>query len=78
MCGLDVEQSLFHHYIRLLMSLDDSLGSLVRPKIVRSVHFCPATKKTIERKYTDMASLDPFPSTGIYPTKVSIGGDAVG
>lgn len=44
-------------------------SSLIRPKVVRSVHFCPATKKTIERKYTDMTSLDPFPSSGVYPTK---------
>ncbi|XP_061478298.1 DNA replication licensing factor MCM3 isoform X2 [Rhineura floridana] len=43
--------------------------SLVRPKIVRSVHYCPATKKTIERRYTDMTSLEPFPSTAVYPTK---------
>ncbi|CAJ0951792.1 unnamed protein product [Ranitomeya imitator] len=43
--------------------------SLVRPKVVRSVHYCPATKKTIERKYTDMTSLDAFPSSAIYPTK---------
>ncbi|XP_073481262.1 DNA replication licensing factor MCM3 [Aquarana catesbeiana] len=43
--------------------------SLVRPKVVRSVHYCPATKKTIERKYTDMTSLDAFPSTAVYPTK---------
>uniref|UniRef100_A0A673KN70 DNA replication licensing factor MCM3 n=1 Tax=Sinocyclocheilus rhinocerous TaxID=307959 RepID=A0A673KN70_9TELE len=42
--------------------------SLVRPKVVRSVHFCPATKKTMERKYTDMTSLDAFPSSAIYPT----------
>ncbi|XP_060773434.1 DNA replication licensing factor MCM3 [Neoarius graeffei] len=43
--------------------------SLVRPKVVRSVHYCPATKKTLERKYTDMTSLDAFPSSSIYPTK---------
>ncbi|CAB1443296.1 unnamed protein product [Pleuronectes platessa] len=43
--------------------------SLVRPKVVRSVHYCPATKKTMERKYTDMTSLDAFPSSAIYPTK---------
>lgn len=47
-----------------------SVGSLVRPKVVRSVHYCPATKKTMERKYTDMTSLDAFPSSAIYPTKV--------
>ncbi|XP_062412117.1 MCM3 minichromosome maintenance deficient 3 (S. cerevisiae), like isoform X2 [Sardina pilchardus] len=44
-------------------------GSLVRPKIMRSVHYCPATKKTLERKYTDLTSLDAFPSSSIYPTK---------
>ncbi|KFP83855.1 DNA replication licensing factor MCM3, partial [Apaloderma vittatum] len=43
--------------------------SVVRPKIVRSVHYCPATKKTIERRYTDMTSLDAFPSSSVYPTK---------
>ncbi|CAM4529938.1 DNA replication licensing factor MCM3 [Lepidochelys kempii] len=43
--------------------------SLVRPKIVRSVHYCPATKKTIERRYTDMTTLEAFPSSSVYPTK---------
>ncbi|KAL7888139.1 hypothetical protein AOLI_G00031130 [Acnodon oligacanthus] len=43
--------------------------SLVRPKIMRSVHYCPATKKILERKYTDLTSLDAFPSSAIYPTK---------
>lgn len=43
--------------------------SLVRPKVVRSVHYCPTTKKTMERKYTDMTSLDAYPSSAIYPTK---------
>ncbi|XP_072028727.1 zygotic DNA replication licensing factor mcm3-like [Amphiura filiformis] len=43
--------------------------SLVRPKVVRSVHYCPATKKTMERKYTDLTSLDAFPSSSVYPTR---------
>ena len=43
--------------------------SLIHPKVVRSVHYCPATKKVIERKYTDMTSLDAFPSSSVYPTK---------
>lgn len=47
-------------------------GSLIRPKIVRSVHYCPATKKTIERRYADMTSLDAHPTSGVYPTKVSL------
>uniref|UniRef100_A0A3P8XV59 DNA replication licensing factor MCM3 n=1 Tax=Esox lucius TaxID=8010 RepID=A0A3P8XV59_ESOLU len=51
------------------LSLLFPAGSLVRPKVVRSVHYCPATKKTMERKYTDMTSLDAFPSSAIYPTK---------
>ncbi len=46
-------------------------GSLVSPKVVKSVHYCPATKKTIERKYSDLTSLNPFPTSGAYPTKVS-------
>ena len=48
------------------------LGSLVRPKVIKSVHYCPATKKTIERKYSDLTSLDPFPTSGVYPTKVQL------
>ncbi|KAM5157727.1 maternal DNA replication licensing factor mcm3 isoform 1-T1 [Mantella aurantiaca] len=43
--------------------------SLVRPKVMRSVHYCPATKKTLERKYSDLTTLEAFPSTAIYPTK---------
>ncbi|XP_049870494.1 DNA replication licensing factor Mcm3 [Pectinophora gossypiella] len=43
--------------------------SLVRPKVVRSVHYCPATKKVMERKYTDLTSFEAFPSTAVYPTK---------
>lgn len=43
--------------------------SLVRPKVVRSVHYCPATKKTIERRYTDLTTLEAFPSSSVYPTK---------
>lgn len=37
--------------------------------MARSVHYCPATGKTIERMYTDMASYDSTPSSSIYPTK---------
>lgn len=43
--------------------------SLVRPKVVRSVHYCPETKKVIERKYTDLTSLEAVPSSAAYPTK---------
>ncbi|CAH8526325.1 unnamed protein product [Heterobilharzia americana] len=44
-------------------------ASLIRPKVVCSVHYCPATKKTVERRYADLSSLEPYPSAGAYPTK---------
>jgi len=43
--------------------------SLVRPKVVKSVHYCPATTKTMERTYTDLTSFDAYPSTAAYPTQ---------
>ncbi|VDM37552.1 unnamed protein product [Toxocara canis] len=43
--------------------------SMIRPKVVRSVHYCPATKKTFERNYTDLTSYDAFPSSSVYPTE---------
>ncbi|KAK2718992.1 hypothetical protein QYM36_006118 [Artemia franciscana] len=43
--------------------------SMVHPKLVRSVHFCPATGKSMERKYTDLTSYDAYPSSAVYPTK---------
>lgn len=43
--------------------------SLVRPKVTKSVHYCPATKKSMERMYTDLTSLEAYPSSGAYPVK---------
>lgn len=43
--------------------------SLVRPKVVRSVHYCPETKKVMERKYTDLTSFEAVPTSAVYPTK---------
>ncbi|KAL1512773.1 hypothetical protein ABEB36_002305 [Hypothenemus hampei] len=43
--------------------------SLVYPKLVRSVHYCPTTKKFMERKYTDLTSLEAVPTSAAYPTK---------
>ncbi len=37
---------------------------------MKSVHYCPATMKTMERTYTDLTSLDAYPSTAVYPTQV--------
>lgn len=47
-------------------------ASLIRPKVVRSVHYCAATQKVMERKYTDLTSIEAFPSSAVYPTKVTI------
>lgn len=47
-----------------------TIGSLVRPKIVRSVHYCSATKSVMERAYTDLTSYDAFPGSAVYPTAV--------
>uniref|UniRef100_A0A915M314 DNA replication licensing factor MCM3 n=1 Tax=Meloidogyne javanica TaxID=6303 RepID=A0A915M314_MELJA len=41
--------------------------SLVRPKIVKSSHFCPATKKIMEKKYTDFTSYEAIPTSNAYP-----------
>lgn len=41
--------------------------SLVRPKVVRSVHYCPATNKVIERKYADLTSMEATPTSSVYP-----------
>ncbi|KAH8287682.1 hypothetical protein KR054_011605 [Drosophila jambulina] len=43
--------------------------SLIRPKVVRSVHYCPNTRKVMERKYTDLTSFEAIPSGAAYPTK---------
>lgn len=43
--------------------------SLVRPKIVKSVLYCPATKKTIERRHYDLTSLDYHPTLNAIETK---------
>ena len=46
--------------------------SLVRPKIVKSVHYCPATNKSLEKKYTDFTSYDAYLSSNAYPKEVNI------
>ncbi|CAG9761851.1 unnamed protein product [Ceutorhynchus assimilis] len=43
--------------------------SLVYPKLVKSVHYCPMTKKFMDRKYTDLTSLEAVPTSAAYPTK---------
>ena len=42
---------------------------MIHPKVVRSVHYCPATKKSLERRYADISSFDVMPTVNVYPTK---------
>ena len=42
---------------------------LVKPKMVRSVHFCPATSKAQTKDYRDESSLVGDPTGSAYPTK---------
>jgi DNA replication licensing factor MCM3 len=44
-------------------------GSLVRPKVVTSVHYCPASKAMSVMEYRDATSLEGAPTSSIYPTK---------
>ncbi|KAK4794320.1 hypothetical protein SAY86_012314 [Trapa natans] len=43
--------------------------SLVRPKVIQSVHFCPTTEKFISREYRDITSNMGLPTGSVYPTK---------
>lgn len=64
-------RTLMSHYLGNMVCVEGIVTkcSLVRPKVTRSVHFCPATKKVLERKYTDLTSFDPFPASSVYPTQ---------
>lgn len=42
----------------------------MKPKVVRSVHYCNMTKTVIERAYTDLTSIEAFPQSSVYPTTV--------
>eukprot|EP01113_Clastostelium_recurvatum_P015408 TRINITY_DN1858_c0_g1_i1.p1 TRINITY_DN1858_c0_g1~~TRINITY_DN1858_c0_g1_i1.p1 ORF type:complete len:869 (+),score=246.30 TRINITY_DN1858_c0_g1_i1:35-2641(+) len=43
--------------------------SLVRPKVMKSVHYCEETNKTISRTYVDATSTTGIPTPTAYPTK---------
>ena len=63
MCGRDRNKKFVSNFIFAFVA------SVVRPRIACSVHYCPVTNKTIERRYADMSSFDAFPSVGAYPIK---------
>ncbi|RLN14922.1 hypothetical protein BBJ28_00000916, partial [Nothophytophthora sp. Chile5] len=43
--------------------------SAVRPKVVRSVHYCKETNAILSRVYRDNTSLTGAPTSSVYPTK---------
>lgn len=43
--------------------------SAVRPKVVRSVHYCKETNTILSREYRDNTSLTGAPTSSVYPTK---------
>ena len=43
--------------------------TLVRPKMVKSVHYCPATGSTTSREYRDVTSNRGLPTPTVYPTR---------
>ncbi|KAJ4747577.1 DNA helicase [Rhynchospora pubera] len=43
--------------------------SLVRPKVVKSVHYCPATQMFMSREYRDITSNVGLPTGSVYPTR---------
>lgn len=43
--------------------------SLVRPKVVKSVHFCPTTGQFTNREYRDITSNLGLPTGSVYPTR---------
>lgn len=49
------------------------LGSLVRPKVVKSVHYCPTTGNFTTREYRDITSNMGVPTGSVYPTRVISG-----
>ena len=53
-------------------------ASLVRPKLVQSVHYCPGSKKTLSRNYADLTSISAQGPTGsAYPTQDPETGEAL-
>ena len=43
----------------------------MRPKVVKSVHYCPATGNFLTREYRDVTSTGGAPTGAVYPTRVS-------
>mmetsp|Transcript_12674 Transcript_12674/g.18179 ORF Transcript_12674/g.18179 Transcript_12674/m.18179 type:complete len:827 (-) Transcript_12674:89-2569(-) len=58
-------------HVGMLMCLEGIVirSSVVRPKVSKTVHYCPATDKHNSQTYHDATSLTGFPTGSAYPTK---------
>ena len=66
---------LLSHYLGSLVCVEGIVTkcSTVLPKVVRTVHYCPATNKFLKRDYRDSTSLNGLPTGFTYPTKDQFG-----
>lgn len=63
-------RSLSSHFVSKLVSVQGVVTrcSLVRPKVVRSVHYCPATSNLSHREYRDATDISDIPTGTVYPS----------
>ncbi|VVB08139.1 unnamed protein product [Arabis nemorensis] len=64
-------RELLSEFIGSLVSVEGIVTkcSLVRPKVVKSVHFCPSTGEFTNREYRDITSHAGLPTGSVYPTR---------
>lgn len=71
-------RTLNSHHVTQLVCVEGiaTKCSLVRPKVVRSVHYCPATNAMSAREYRDASSFAGPPTNTTYPTRDASGAAA--
>ncbi|KAK2976476.1 hypothetical protein RJ640_020517 [Escallonia rubra] len=59
----------FYLYVKGISLYSILTSSLVRPKVVKSVHFCPTSGTFTAREYRDITSNMGLPTGSVYPTR---------
>ena len=59
------------HHLNKLVCVEGIITkiSFIHPKVVKSVHYCPNSEKILERRYSDLFSLDTPTISSNYPMK---------
>ena len=59
------------HHLNKLICVEGIITkvSFIHPKMIKSVHYCPNTEKILERRYSDIFSLDTPATISNYPLK---------